>query len=191
MTDVIVAPGPTIVRRPAGERDVITAAGRTIVTRGTDRNVITRTAAERITITAAGVQGPPGPQGPPGADGSGSTTGFTVTAGFNIPAYHLVVPRLIEGTVRLADNSFLSHMSRPIWLALTSALAGETFQVIALGMVTNPSWTWAQAPIYLGENGELTQTPPTVPGASFSAQVGYAVGPTSMYFERTAPIQLI
>lgn len=141
----------------------------------------------RVLVQGVGAQGPPGPPGP----AETQRIEFDVTAGFDISAYHLVVPRIVEGTVRLADNSVMSHSGRPIWLALTSALTGEAFTVLAAGLVTNPAWAWAQAPIFLGENGELTQTPPAAPDASFSAQVGYAVGPASMFFERTAPILLI
>lgn len=158
-----------------------------LVVQDTDIDVVTVAGDGWVVVQDVGAQGPPGPA----SEGNAERVEFRVEAGFDIPAFHVVVPRLAEGTVRLADNSVMSHIDRPMWLALTGALAGETFTVLAYGLIEHLAWTWVQGPIYLGEDGELTQTPPTSPDASFGAQLGYAVGAQCMFYERTAPILLI
>lgn len=141
-------------------------------------------APRRVVVQAVGAAGPPGPAG---ASGTMAQLEFRVIAGFDIPAWHLVVPRMVAGSVRLADNEVGAFVNRPIWLAMHSALAGEDLTVLANGVAANPGWAWTQGPIFLGVDGQLTQTPPAPP-AVFSAQVGYSIGPTSMYLERFAPV---
>lgn len=138
----------------------------------------------RVLVQAVGAAGPPGPAG---ASGTMAQLEFSVVAGFDIAAFHLVVPRMVSPSVRLADNKVAAYVNRPLWLAMASALAGEALPVLANGVAVNPGWAWTQGPVFLGVDGQLTQTPPAPP-AVFSAQVGYSIGPTSMYLERFAPV---
>lgn len=119
---------------------------------------------------------------PPQEDGgSGERVEFKVTAGFDLHAYRLVVPRVQQPNVRHALPNFLPHANRPLWMTLHAALAGETVRVVAQGIVENDAWDWAQAPIFLGPDGTLTQQIPEAPEAVFAVQVGYPTGPDAMY----------
>lgn len=105
---------------------------------------------------------------------------------------HLVVTAEDDGTVRRASNTILGDVTRPLWLTLGAALAGDAVLVLALGDHVEPSWSWAAgAPLYLGAAGVLTQTPPTlVGGATFIIRVGSAETPTSIFYEVRNPIIL-
>jgi hypothetical protein len=168
---------------------VVRTPQRVLVTPPAQERVTVVREPQRVVVRGLGLQGPPGPAGQDGA--SGSTLSFFVEAGFDLAPFHVVAPRMTDDSVRLASNDVIGYVDRPLWLTLAGALAGEQVLVLSEGRVDNGGWNWAQAPIYLGVNGQLTQTPPAAEdGAVFSAQLGYAIGPTSMYFERTAVVQL-
>lgn len=113
--------------------------------------------------------------------GSGERVEFTVVAGFTVEAFRVVVPRVQEPNVRYALPNFLPHANRPYWVTLTAALPGEEVRVVSQGIVSNSNWAWAQAPIFLGPDGTLTQAVPEAPEAMFGVQIGYPVDPDSMY----------
>jgi hypothetical protein len=48
-----------------------------------------------------------------------------------------------------------------IGITLNAAVAGQPVVVQASGEMTESSWNWAAGPIWVGDNGMLTQTPPT------------------------------
>lgn len=186
-TAVLVVPGDDLVIIDGTTTDLLTVFDQgELAVIDADVDVVT-IGGDLVVVQDVGAQGPPGPD----SGGAAERVEFSVEAGFDIPAFHVVVPRMVEGTVRLADNSVMSHIDRPMWLALTGALDGESLFVLSYGLIEHLAWAWVQGPIYLGEDGELTQTAPTAPGAMFSAQLGYAVGATCMFYERTAPVLLI
>lgn len=131
------------------------------------------------------VAGPTGPQGLPGTSGS-----VTLPAGIVLSGHRLVT-RQPDGTLIYADNTTIDHATAPFWLTLAAASAGASVAVQSSGIVTEPSWSWALGPLYLGANGLLTQLPPTAPGAAFSAQVGYATSATAIVLDRHPSIRLI
>lgn len=143
-----------------------------------------------------GIQGNSGPQGIPGVQGTpGASLGgsnrieFIVTAGFNISGHRLVVPRMLDDSVRYADNTVSEELSKPIWLTNNSSLAGEQLVVISNGPVTDSSWDWNTGSLYLGENGYITQIVPVSP-AKYLIQVGYVINPQTIYINRSHTIIL-
>lgn len=126
-----------------------------------------------------GVEGPPGPEG-------GSS--FIVFAGADLSGHRVVRPQG-DGTVVYASNSDLADATRPLWLTLGAALSGDPVTVQGLGLITEPSWNWSDAPIFLGVDGVLTQTPPALP-AAFLLQLGAPDGATSLYYQPRTPIAL-
>lgn len=136
------------------------------------------------------VIGIPGRPGPPGADGISERVEFTVVAGFDLQAFRLVVPRVLAPNVRHALPNFLPHANRPLWLTLHAALAGEDVMVVSMGKIVNMAWDWVQGPIYLGLDGMLTQVTPTYPEVLFAVQIGYPVGPDSLFLEKSPAVVL-
>lgn len=127
------------------------------------------------------VPGPPGAKGDTGLPGTTDHVTFNVEAGFTIPAYHIVVPRVLDESVRLADNQFLPHADRPYWLTLNAGLAGEQIQVLSTGLVENPAWSWTMGAIFLSAGGTMTQIAPGSPDL-FGVKLGHAVTSTAMFF---------
>ncbi|HYE75116.1 MAG TPA: hypothetical protein VEF04_17375, partial [Blastocatellia bacterium] len=83
------------------------------------------------------------------------------------------------------------HRDRYTGITLNAALGGEIVNIQRLGEATESSWNWiVDAPIYIGANGVLTQTPPVASTAAFSQIIGVAVSPTSIYLAPREPITL-
>jgi hypothetical protein len=93
-----------------------------------------------------------------------------VTAAFSsfqcaasINKYKAVYLTNVANTVNLADNT-LSGTTPAIGLATTNYATGNIGTFLKMGQMTNPGWNWVlNKAIFLGTNGDLTQTPPTAP----------------------------
>lgn len=133
-----------------------------------------------------GATGDPGPVGPPNGN-----PGRTVIAGMTVSGHRLVTPQP-DDTIVYADNSMVASCVLPVWLTTGAIMQGEQGPVVFLGIVSEPSWTWAPSePIFLGANGLLTQTAPTLAsGAAFVLIVAHAISPTELFFNPKVPIVL-
>ena len=79
-----------------------------------------------------------------------------------------------DGTVEPADHDNPAHLSRLAGITLASASAGTAARVRACGSVQFDGWNWTPgAPVFVGRNGDLTQTPPAT---GFVQSVGMALG---------------
>lgn len=133
--------------------------------------------------------GIPGPPGPPGPAGSAA---LLAAGEATIPlSGHRVVTPGPDGMLGYASNDDPDHLAAPLWVTLGAAGAGAPVSALMIGPLTEPSWNWTPGPVYLGINGMLTQTPPTAPAALFLAQVGAAIGPTTIIVDRSPSIHLI
>lgn len=113
---------------------------------------------------------------------------FNALAGRDLSGHRIV--RSVDGTADYADNETPEHQPGPFWLTLGAAAAGALVPVTASGEVHEVSWEWTVGgAIYLGANGQLTQTPPAEP-AAFSVQLGVALTATSLFFDPGTPIVL-
>jgi hypothetical protein len=137
-----------------------------------------------------GPQGAPGAQGPPGsADGSASIN-LTGIADGNLSGHRVVTPQA-DGTLTYASNDNPAHLHVPLWITSGAVLDGDAADMFAFGLMIEPSWSWTPgAPVYLGTGGQLTQTPPTPPGAAFLAEIGVATTATSLFVDRSPSIKL-
>jgi len=103
-----------------------------------------------------------------------------------------VVTKLPNASIGYASNDIISHVHAPLWIALGSAVAGDTVEALAYGSLEEPSWNWIPGdPLFLGSGGVLVQVPPIVPGALFLAQVGVATTITTIFINRQPSIILI
>jgi hypothetical protein len=95
-----------------------------------------------------------------------------------------------DGTVSYASNTNAAHVNAPLWMTLGAVADGASVEVVAFGPVDESTWSWSSGPLYLGLNGVLAQAVPVAPAALFLAQVGYATGPRSAFFDRQPSISL-
>lgn len=146
---------------------------------------------ETAAVLVVPVAGPRGQQGVPGQPGDAAgqirLVGLAATA---LSGHRLVTP-LSDDTIGYASNDDPDLVHHPLWLTIGAVSEGAEVAVLLLGALSEPSWAWAPGPLFLGQNGQLTQTPPSASsGAAFLAEVGCATSPTSVFFDRQPSIVL-
>lgn len=134
---------------------------------------------------AAGAAGPAGPPGPPGA----SDSRITRTAAEALSG-HRVVTADVDGRLIYASNDDSAHLAAPLWVTTGAALAGDPAEAQMFGPLDELTWNWTPGPVYLGQNGVLTQTVPAAPAALFLAQVGFATSATSVFVDRFPSVKI-
>jgi hypothetical protein len=85
--------------------------------------------------------------------------------------------RAVVGGVAPASASDVSQANTIIGITRGAAGVGALADIAFGGEVEEPTWAWSLGPIYLGENGTLTQTPPSV---GFVQRLGTALSPTKI-----------
>lgn len=93
-----------------------------------------------------------------------------------------------SGKIVYADKDTPSHQNI-VWgmtkVALADASSGD---IRVSGYVENTAWTWTLgSPVFLGNNGELTQTVPTT---GFLLVLGFPITATSMFLRIEKPVIL-
>jgi hypothetical protein len=102
---------------------------------------------------------------------------------------HRAVISNVDGTISYADSSNLDHLGKVLGIIVRSVLAGERVEVIRGGLLEFEGWSWnINLPVYLAENGLLTQNPSS---EGFSQIVGFAESPTGLFVNLREPIQLV
>lgn len=147
----------------------------TVLSSLTDTTVITAAAP----ITTLGV---PGPQGPKGDIGDAIVT-QTAEAGANLSALRAI--RVANGLAYVCDGTDSSHAGRCIGINTGAALLGDDVTIQTAGLLTEPTWTLADGPVFVGANGTLTQS---LVGLAFVHQIGIATSPTSIDINPQLPI---
>lgn len=139
---------------------------------------------EEIKIVIVGTQGPPGLPGLPGA----SADGETVFAAAALSGQRIVVLNSV-GKAIYASADTPAHIGRVIGLTKNAVSADEQVSIKTQGIIEHNGWNWVIGqPIYLGINGNLTQTPP-LPGVGFLQILGTAITATSMMVRLQTPIR--
>ena len=93
------------------------------------------------------------------------------------------------GALYYASSTNLAHKNRVIGLTLGAVTIGAVASYLKEGLITEPSWTWnTSLPVYLADNGLLTQTPVNTTG--FVMIVGMPASSTSLYISFQSPIIL-
>jgi hypothetical protein len=108
--------------------------------------------------------GPPGPKGdlgPQGPPGTGGATVINLLAGVNGVSGHRAI--ISEGGYAIHANCLdCSHADRVLGLSLHAAIPGAKVAVQATGEIIESSWDWEPGrPLYVTNDGLLSQTPPT------------------------------
>lgn len=99
-----------------------------------------------------------------------------VTAGYALGGHRVV--QVFDNVALYADN--LTAYDGQLALTMSAVDSGETFKAYTTGVVTEPSWNFIKGPVFLGNNGLLTQTKPTT-GTVIA--VGRAVSQTSIHLQ--------
>ena len=133
-------------------------------------------------LIAFGEQGPPGPPGPPGGGGDEY---MTRTAGQTISANRVLYDR--GGLVYPLGQDDAENIFAILGLSVSAGQPGAQISVQRSGTMTDSGWTWAYGRVYLGANGQLTQTPPT---SGFSVLIGFAATATSINLSINDPIEV-
>jgi len=141
-------------------------------------------AEEEVTtvVIAEGAQGLPGPPGPPGGGGDQYVTR---TAGQTISANRVLYDR--AGLVYPLGQADAENIYAILGLAVSAGQTGAQISVQRSGTVTDSGWFWAYGRVYLGANGQLTQTPPS---SGFSVLIGFAATATSINLSINDPIEV-
>lgn len=141
-------------------------------------------AEEEVTtvVIAEGAQGLPGPPGPPGGGGDQYVTR---TAGQTISANRVLYDR--AGLVYPLNQADGENIFAILGLAVSAGQTGAQISVQRSGTVTDSGWSWAFGRVYLGANGQLTQTPPS---SGFSVLIGFAATATSINLSINDPIEV-
>jgi hypothetical protein len=113
---------------------------------------------------------------------------LTRTAAEDLGGHRAVISN-VDGTIDFADSSNLDHLGKVLGIIVRSVLAGERVEVIRGGLLEFEGWSFdINLPVYLAENGLLTQNPSI---AGFSQIVGFAESPTGLFVNLREPIQLV
>lgn len=133
-----------------------------------------------VSVVTAALQGPPGPTGPAG---SGSSLSITRAAGQDLSGHRAVRVAGEEAFYASADTQV--HAGRVVGITTGAALTGADATIQVGGEMTELSWSWSDGPIFLGLDGQLTQTPPT---AGFVQQVATAITSTRILIDVRPPL---
>lgn len=140
---------------------------------------------ERYThVVSVGEQGPAGAQGPIGPTGG---SGLTVTAGAALGGHRVVHLDSAE-KAQYASNAVAEHALITLGMTIGAATLNAPVDVLRSGDITEPSWNWTLGqPVYLADNGLITQTPPGAP-ALFQRIIGFPMTATKLYLSFRDPI---
>ena len=85
-----------------------------------------------------------------------------------------------SGQAVYASNDTLAN-AQVVGITTTSATTGGTVRVVMNGTITDSFWAWTKGTVYLGTNGNLTQTAPT--GGAIVVHVGRALTATTLQID--------
>lgn len=110
----------------------------------------------------------------------------TRTAGQNLSGRR-VVRAGTDGRAYYADAADPSDAGRALGITTGAAVEDDDATIRWRGSMIESSWAWTpNAPIFVGSNGTLTQSPPAAPGQAFSQRVAYAVTTTEIVVDLAA-----
>jgi hypothetical protein len=101
-----------------------------------------------------------------------------ITTGQVISALKVITLDTSTGKGIYADRNTPAHANRILGVSYTSGDEDENIIVITSGEITDSSWSWdTSKPVFLGNDGTLTQTAPTT---GFRVIIGFPVSATTL-----------
>lgn len=104
---------------------------------------------------------------------------LTLTAGASLSALRAVTTNP-SGEAVYASNDTLGN-AQVVGITLGAASSGEQVGVKTFGPITDAYWSWTKGAVYLGTNGQLTQTAPS--SGAIIVQVGRALTATQLFVD--------
>lgn len=148
--------------------------------------VVSSGAAQGISVSQVpnniNVAGAPGIRGPKGEDGQAVNI-QTFEAGANLSGHRAI--RVSAGLAYVCDGATAAHAGRCIGVSTGAAAQGDATLIQTIGVLTEPSWSWIEGPVFVGADGILTQS---LAGLAFIQQVGVAVSSTTVDINPQLPI---
>ena len=142
-----------------------------------------------VTLDALQVSAPVyiGQRGVAGEPGVAGGVVVQCTAGEALGGHRVVVLNASAEAV-YASNAVPEHLHKVLGLTTGAVILGAAATVQTGGEMTEPTWAWTlDAPIFLGENGLLTQTPPD---SGFMLVVAFPVTETKIFIKLREPLAL-
>jgi hypothetical protein len=93
-----------------------------------------------------------------------------------------------NGDAVYASNDTLAN-AQVIGITETAASSGAAVAIRTSGLMTDSNWSWTKGTIYLGTNGQLTQTAPS--GGAFVVHVARALTATTIQIDIDTLIQTV
>lgn len=161
-----------------------------VTTGGPDTNVLIPAAVQQVTVIESISIGPQGIQGIQGIQGPAGATVLVYPAGEVLSGHRIVIRDVLgAATVKYASSSNPVHAAKVIGMTRGAALLGADTYIQTDGEIEEPSWNWdLSLPVWLGENGMISQAPPVT---GYSLIVASVVTPTRLYIKIREPIFLI
>ena len=142
----------------------------------------------RATLHYGGRPGPVGPQGevgPPGAGGESSLSVISQCVAGEIISGHRAVYKK-NNSIYYADKDIEETVSGLLGISVGAALIGGAVNLVFAGELTEPSWNWNYpAPIFIGNNGILTQVAPL---SGWMVIIAKSISPTAVWVKPEEPI---
>lgn len=133
-------------------------------------------------VVAHGQRGRTGVQGEPGPAGGSAVQRI---AGEALSALRLVYE--LNGQVFYLDPADAEHIDLASGITLSAPVLGDPVNIQISGPLEDPVWTFTPGPVWLGQAGTLTQSPPE---SGFLLYVGKAVSATQLIINLNEPIDL-
>ena len=111
----------------------------------------------------------------------------SLTAGTNLSALRAVTSNF-NGEAVYASNDTLAN-AQVIGITANAATTGAGVTIKTSGILTDASWSWTKGTVYLGTNGQLTQTVPT--GGAIVVHIGRALTATTLQIDVDTLIQTV
>jgi hypothetical protein len=115
------------------------------------------------------------------------TADVSLTTGAFLSALRAVTSDA-NGDAVYASNDTLAN-AQVIGITETAASSGASVAIRTSGLMTDPSWSWSKGTIYLGTNGQLTQTAPS--GGAFVVHVARALTATTIQIDIDSLIETV
>lgn len=148
-------------------------------------NVVLGGAIHRVQTGRPGPTGPQGPVGPPGVGGETSLSVISQCAAGETLSGHRAVYKK-NGSIYYADKDIEESVSGLLGISAGAALIGGAVNLVFAGELTEPSWSWNfPAPIFVGNNGILTQDAPT---SGWLVIIAKSISPTTVWVKPEEPI---
>lgn len=100
---------------------------------------------------------------------------------------HIAIYAAVGGPVA-ADPSVVSQQDKILGITKSAAAgAGESVTFVSEGLLTDPSFTFTEGPVYIGAAGALTQTKPT---SGLLIQIATAMSATEIIVGASQSVKL-